>query len=192
MGMFEGERRGSARSIDSEPNLSEQQAFDLLSSYRRRLALHCLSESGGEATVGELASALAALENEVSTDAVTRKQRKRVYTALRQSHLPRLSEAGVVEYDPEAGLVEATPLADELQRYRAHDPDGTDWRALYLAVLGCSVVGLAASAAGLPLFDGLPWVAWVLALLVGVVSLTIVRLTTGDHASNWPLPGWNG
>ena len=83
-------------------------AYTLLSSRRRRNVLHALSETGGESTVAELARQLAAWETSQPPEAISSKERKRTYTALRQTHLPRLAKHGIVEYDRNRGTVSLT------------------------------------------------------------------------------------
>lgn len=68
-------------------------AFDILSNERRREFFDLLAEDG---TV-----TLAAVADELSDG--TRKDRKRVYVSFYQAHLPKLADAGVVEWDDEHG-----------------------------------------------------------------------------------------
>jgi DNA-binding transcriptional ArsR family regulator len=98
---------------NGDPPLSLDELFDILRNARRRHVVELLDESGGEAEFRDLTDAVARREtgNPVSYDA-----RKRVYVSLRQSHLPRLAEAGVVEYDRDRGTVRATPLFDTVVR----------------------------------------------------------------------------
>lgn len=166
---------------NAERTLTDQEAFDLLSSRRRRLAFRCLADVDGAASLGTLAREVAAVENGVDIDQVTRRQRKRVYTALRQSHLPRMADTGVVEYDPDRGEVELTPLSDSLCPYLDGDDGAPDWATLYLGLAGVVLLGLLASVAGLPPFDALPWTAWVLAFVVGTAALAAAhRSSTRD------------
>jgi len=69
---------------------------------------------------------------------VTYKQRKRVYTSLYQSHLPRLHKYGFIEYDADRGTIELTPLAENLDIYLEIVPDKyLGWSDVYL---GTSIV----------------------------------------------------
>ena len=109
--------------------------FETLANRRRRETLRYLRDSpAAEAvSVREVSAHVAAWENEVEPAAVTYKQRKRVYTALYQSHLPKLHEHGFVEYDADRGTVRLAPRADA---WSAHlDPpggDGAPWSMMYL------------------------------------------------------------
>lgn len=125
---------------DSTDGLTQDVAFTMLSCRRRRYILHYLRREDREVTLHELSKQLAAWENDVEFDAVTHKQRMRVYTALRQSHLPKLDENGVVEFDASAGTIALTDDASELEVYLDVVPhDEIPWSTYYLGLGGvCS------------------------------------------------------
>ena len=100
-------------SSNRDRSISLDELFDILSNSRRRHVVEFLDEQGGETSFRELTDAVALRE---TGDPVSYDERKRVYVSLRQSHLPRLAEAGVVEYDRDRGTVEATPLFDTVVR----------------------------------------------------------------------------
>ena len=64
-----------------------------------------------------LAEQVAAWENETSVQALTPDERESESVPLYQSHLPKLDEEGVVEYEQARGLVEKTPVASQSERY---------------------------------------------------------------------------
>lgn len=115
-------------------DLTRDEVFDVLSSTRRRHVVHALVGNGGKTSIGALSKRLAQWENDLPDDRdVTARQRKRVYTALRQSHLPRLDEVGVVDYDPDRGTVELTARADALRPY-LREPTRRPWPCYYVGV----------------------------------------------------------
>lgn len=127
-------------------DLSPDLAFDILSNRRRRMVLNYLRTNGSEATVKELAREIAAAEAGVDTESLTRKQRKRTHVSIYQSHLPRLAEAGIVEYDEEAGEVRLANRAVELEPYL--DPPREDtypWQTHFLVLAVVSLLLLGAS-----------------------------------------------
>ncbi|WP_152529801.1 DUF7344 domain-containing protein [Candidatus Halobonum tyrrellensis] len=136
---------GNGVSVDGDENsyVERDEIYTLLSNRRRRNVIHSLLDDGPESTIGELATLLAAWENGCPPDEVTSKQRKRVYTALRQTHLPKLAEAGVLAYDEDRGSVELTPAGSELRKYLWH-PHEVRWTRYYAAAcaLGVGLVGL--------------------------------------------------
>lgn len=97
-------------SIDSD--LSATTIFELLANERRLLALRYMAQSVGAVTVGELADQLALWEGEH-----TKEQYERICTSLVHIHLPRLTDAGVVHYDPERGTIEMRKAADQIKPY---------------------------------------------------------------------------
>jgi DNA-binding transcriptional ArsR family regulator len=155
--------RGTAPSDESR--LSRDEVFDVLSSRRRRNVIHALRNSGLDgATVGDLSRRLAAWENDHDDErSVTAKERKRVYTALRQTHLPKLQEVGVVEYDPDRGTVSLSPCAADLCPY-LREPDRRPWPLYY------ALVGLAGGALSLLVATG------VLDVLGGIVPVLLVSI----------------
>ncbi len=102
---------------DVETDVSADLVFDLLSSQRRRMVLYYLRQSGAEMTVKEISQAIAANENDIPVDELSRQQRKRVYVSLYQTHLPKLADAGVIDYDRENGVIRLTGRGEEIDQY---------------------------------------------------------------------------
>lgn len=111
------------RFVEPTRELPLDVVFDLLSAKRRRRVLYYLLDEAEATTLGELATHLAALENEKSVEAVNATERKRVYIALYQCHLPKLDDAGVIDYESDRGDVELTPLAGELLEFLPREPE---------------------------------------------------------------------
>lgn len=85
-------RRNRTESIT---NKELDQILDIIASRRRRRVIEYLHEHTS-ATLGELAEHIADQEIE---GPVTTEDRNRVWTALYQSHLPTLSDAGLVVHE---------------------------------------------------------------------------------------------
>lgn len=83
-----GEKEATNNDAD-EP--SRDEVFKALSNRRRRNVITYLKQHDDDARVRDISEQLAAWENDVEIPEVTYKQRKRVYTALHQSHLPKLA-----------------------------------------------------------------------------------------------------
>ncbi|WP_144427193.1 hypothetical protein [Halolamina pelagica] len=96
------------RPTEGDTSLQRDVAYTLLSSRRRRNALHALYDAGGESTVADLARQLAAWETDQTPTTISSKERKRAYTALRQTHLPTLAKHGIVDYEANRGTVRVT------------------------------------------------------------------------------------
>lgn len=114
--MTERRGTGSRPPATEETVLPLASRFDILKNARRRHVLEYLREHGGPVDIGELSNYVAARETGIDVAELCNQERKRVYVALYQCHLPRLKEAGVVSHDPDDGIVpdEAAP---QLYRY---------------------------------------------------------------------------
>lgn len=154
--------------------LSRDQAFDILSNRRRRYALHYLSSEGEGVTLQDLAVRIAAWENEVQPDELTKKQRKRVYVSLYQTHIPKLEEAGIVEYEDETGLITLTNRADDVTTYLRADRDLSDrWYRYYLTLVIVSTIVFTASVLDLPVFEAFSPTLVGLAIILSFGALTV-------------------
>lgn len=140
-------------SVEPGP-IDQELAFQMLSCRRRRHVLHYLRQDGDTATLRTLSRQIAAWENDIEPGDVTYQQRVRVYTALRQSHLPKMDDGGIVEFDPDRSTVALTDAATQLDVYLDVVPhDNIPWSS-YFAGLGALCVGFAALVlVGLPPFS---------------------------------------
>jgi len=99
-------------------DISEDDLYEVLANRRRRFAVHLLKrEPEDSVEIGEMAERIAAWENDVEVAEITGSDRKRVYTALQQSHLPKMDDAGVVEFDKDRGTVEPTATLEGVDLY---------------------------------------------------------------------------
>ncbi|WP_126662283.1 DUF7344 domain-containing protein [Haloterrigena salifodinae] len=145
----------------NQDELTEDELFELLSNRRRRHILHTLMDEAETADIGDLSQEIAAAEDGLAYEEVSSTDRKRVYTALQQSHLPKLDKAGVVEFDRDRGLVEPTPALENVEIYmdvvRGRE---IPWSDYYLGLTAVATLLLGATVAGFPLFADLPSHAW--------------------------------
>ena len=95
--------------------LDEGAIHDVLRNERRRFALEELCENGNVLSVRDLSERVAALETGESP--APRNIRQSVYVSLHQTHLPKLDELGIVEYDADAKAVGLTDRVRELEAY---------------------------------------------------------------------------
>jgi hypothetical protein len=108
----------------SDDELTRDDLFHVLQCRRRRLVLKYLHEHPGDepADMSDIAEHIAALEHDTTVDSLRSKERQRVYIALYQSHLPKMDDAGVINYNQDRGLVEATALANSFDKYLDEEP----------------------------------------------------------------------
>jgi hypothetical protein len=162
---------------DQSRELTASAVFDLLSNNRRRCVIHFLLEEP-ESTVRELSRHVAAWEYDVKLSDVTGKQRKRVYTGLHQTHLPRLDDYGVLEYDSNRGDVRGTERLEVFEPYLdSGQSNETGWHVYYLG-LGVATTGCGAGGVlGLPVISAVP--PFLAILLGGSVLTTIAVVHAG-------------
>jgi hypothetical protein len=89
--------------------LDRSTVHDLLSSERRRHVLDCLDDHGSLA-LPDLADEVAAREHDEPFQYVPEDAVLTIYLSLYHAHVPKLAEAGLVDYDQER---DAVALADD-------------------------------------------------------------------------------
>ncbi|RQG91259.1 ArsR family transcriptional regulator [Natrarchaeobius halalkaliphilus] len=159
-----------------EDGLSKDVIFELLKNRRRREVLAYLLEAEETVTLGELAEQIAAWENDTEVNALSSDQRKRVYVALYQTHLPKMDDAGIVEYDQDRGLITLSDNADLLMMYLDTDTHHQDrWDRWYsvLSVVGAALI--TGTFLGVPPLSVLPTIAIAGAVVVAFFVLSIVH-----------------
>ncbi len=156
----------------SSGQLSKDVIFELLKNRRRRQVLSYLLETEQTVTLGELAEQIAAWENNTDINALSSDQRKRVYVALYQTHLPKMDDAGIIDYDQDRGLITLADNADLLMMYldtENHRQDRWDRWYAGTSLLGLAVVG--AAYIQLPLLSAVP--THIVATMVVAVFLVL-------------------
>lgn len=109
--MRNSERETAAIHVVEAPSLD--QIFDLLSNRRRRYALYYLRQvADGVATVDEVVDHVVSFQDDVEP---TDEYRLSVRNSFRHVHLPKLNDAGVLEYDARSDAIRywGQPSLDE-------------------------------------------------------------------------------
>lgn len=161
---------------DRPGDYTQDVVFEILSNRRRRYVVHNLLDAQGPTELRELSRKVAAWENGKRPDEITSQERRRVYNALQQSHLPKMGEAGLVEYDAQQGTVAAAENLADLRVYLEIVPgDEISWSQYYL-LLGLFFGSVTAAAwVGLYPFGRIPGVA-----LAGAMA-AVVALSGAAH-----------
>ncbi|MFB6151453.1 MAG: hypothetical protein ABEJ40_06575 [Haloarculaceae archaeon] len=158
--------------------LTQDVVFDILSSARRRYVLYLLrTESGMELT--DLAERVAAWENDVDVKDLEKQQRKRVYVSLYQTHIPKLADAGLVDYDKDSGMVELRSNGYRIDRHLQSDQPTLDWQYIYVPAAVAAVALVALSALDFWVFASLTTAELALVLAIGFL------LSASVHALLW-------
>ena len=131
--------------IQRRKALSRDEIFHILSNERRRRVLEHIENEREPVEVTTLVDAVAAAEaagEQGELDNTSSHIRSSVYSALVQTHLPAMEEAGVIEYDQDDQVVSPTDNTRDVQLYLEYSPShDIPWAEYYL--------GLSAVCAGL-------------------------------------------
>jgi len=160
---------------EHDSDIPRDQLFGMLSNRRRRWVLHALKQQDSETvSFGTLVETVSSWEYERDPAELSWKERKRIYTALRQSHLPKLDETGIINYDQHRGTVELTEEAKEVQLYLEYVPShDIPWSYCYLAFAGLGLVVSLLMWASVDPFAGLSGLGFIW-ILVGLFGVTAV------------------
>lgn len=166
---------GADEPDDSSP-LSKGEIFEVLRNQRRRYVLQYLKQDSRPVELGDLAQQVAAWEYDTTPEEVTPEQRKRVYTTLQQTHLSKMDESGILVFDSDEGVIEATDRTRDISIYLEIVPGHEfAWRELYLslgAISSALVAALWLEIYPLTLLSDLTW--------AGIIAVT-VTLAAAAH-----------
>jgi hypothetical protein len=109
----------SSTEADANTSIEKDDAFHILQNSRRRAVLRYLLDHEEEErfVMRDLAEEVAAWEHDTTVQQLVSDERQRVYIALYQSHLPKLDDHDIIEYNQSRGVVEPTELVDALAPY---------------------------------------------------------------------------
>lgn len=88
--------------------------YECLSRSRRRYLLYCLNTAGHPLPLADLAEAVAEMEVETQSE-LDDEFVKEVYMSLYHAHVPKLADAGLVEYSQEQDEVKLIEYPEELE-----------------------------------------------------------------------------
>ncbi|WP_425607755.1 DUF7344 domain-containing protein [Natrinema salsiterrestre] len=181
---------GPTEDADSDESLPKGEIFELLRNQRRRYVLQFLKQDDRPVELGDLAQQIAAWEYDTTLEGVTPEQRKRVYTTLQQTHLPKMDTAGILRFDSDRGVIEATDRTRDISVYLEIVP-GREfaWRELYLSLgaISCALVAaLWLEIYPLATVSNLTWTAVIAATFTVTAAVHIyhernMRLGHGDQ-----------
>ena len=97
-----------------DSDLSVEMVFELAQSPRRRMLLEVLEEEGGEVELNEAVDQVAAKENDLPVDQVSKNEYKSVYTTMYLNHLPKMDKVEIIDFDEDQRNVTLLELDDRL------------------------------------------------------------------------------
>ncbi|WP_247731186.1 DUF7344 domain-containing protein [Halovivax limisalsi] len=177
--------RSSRSGTDAE--ISRDQVFDVLSNHRRICTIRYLKETDEElVSLRDVVDYVAKTEHPEAEGQVEYNDRKSVYTALRQTHLPKLDELGIIEFDKSRGVMQLTDRANHVQMYLEYVPENDiPWHAHYLGVTALSGVLVATTFFDLyPLAVGWQTVSIVCFLMLAVSALAHAYYQHGSRLAD--------
>lgn len=89
----------------------------VLSNSRRRFVVACLEEHATPMALADLADELATREHDAPLDRVPEDDVVAIYMSLYHVHVPKLSDAGLVEYSQERDAVALAEDGDEISAF---------------------------------------------------------------------------
>lgn len=154
--------------------LTEEEIHHVLSNERRRLVLESLREERNPITSRDLAEKIAEFES--GETPAPRNIRQSAYVSLHQTHLPKLDDLGIVEYDTQAKEVEISNGINDVEKYlRGHSSDKR-WNIFYVMLGLGGLVTVLGSIFSLPGISIIPSFYWASLFLLGIVILSIYQL----------------
>ncbi|UPV73282.1 hypothetical protein M0R89_12080 [Halorussus limi] len=118
---------------EREDELDPSEIHNVLRNDRRRRAIQHLRESDGPIDVDTLAEHIASVETGESPP--PRDVRKSVYVSLHQTHLPKLDDLEIVDYDQRDQQLELRDRAEEVEVYmEVVSEDDISWSTYYFGV----------------------------------------------------------
>lgn len=161
--------------------LSEGDIYEILSNSRRRETLrHLTATRDCSITLRELSAGIAATETGQSPPPSA--ARESVRSSLHQTHLPKLTELGVVNYDRDARTVTLCDHARDVDHYMTVvTPYGLTWAELYQSLGVVSLLLVLASLLEAPLVGAIDPLLWVSSSLAAFAT----AITTQLWSNRW-------
>lgn len=151
--------------------LGRATVFEILRNKRRRYAFHYLRQQEGPVPLAALSEQVAAWENDTDVAALDPDARQRVYVSLLQTHLPKMDEANIVDFDKSEAVVELSRNASDIEVYVEIVPDDDIlWAQHYLGTTAIGAVFLVFVWLEIPPFATFVELVWLAVLAVFGVS----------------------
>lgn len=153
----------------ADDSLPEADIHDVLRNDRRRMVIELLGDADEPVTARELSETIAA--RETGEDPPPRDVRQSVYISLQQTHLPKLAELGIVEYDEQTKEVRPAENAPAVGVYMEVVPKYGLSYAEFCAALGVlGVLLVAAAELRVPVVRAVSASAWAVAVFGVLVA----------------------
>lgn len=143
----------------SSGSIDPGEVHDILRNDRRRRVIKQLQQQLEPVSLRELSERIA--EHESGESPAPRKLRESVYNSLHQTHLPKLDDRGIIEYDKDRKTVRLRDGARHIDVYmEVVTKYGITWATFYRTLGVLALVGVVAVRAGVPVISDIPTLAW--------------------------------
>ena len=102
-----------------DENRSAKQLYEVFRNIRRRYVLYYAKQVSGPVSVDELVGKIASWEDPLNSEGYSRDHRRSIYNSLQQTHLPKLEDVGLIEYNSNKKTVALTAQAERVEFYPA-------------------------------------------------------------------------
>lgn len=160
-------------SLFRETRLPEAEVYELLSNPRRRELLRQLPADEW-VSLREVSERIAAAET--GTLDVPRAVRETVYVSLYQTHVPRLCELGVMEFDREerrVRLIDRRGVGLYMDRVTRH---GVTWGEVFRWTGTIGLTAVVASLAEVPVVNAVDPLLWASGALAAIATASVAQL----------------
>jgi hypothetical protein len=166
--------RGSCRREGRQSDIGEAEIHDVLRNDRRRMVLEHLGDASGAVSARDLSEAIAARES--GSDPPPRDVRRSVYISLQQTHLPKLDDLDVVDYDEDEREIRPGANAAEVGVYMEVVPRyGLSFAEFHAGLAALGALLVAAASIGVPVLSSVSAAVWALAAFVAVAASGLYR-----------------
>jgi hypothetical protein len=155
--------------------IDPKEIHDILRNDRRRHTIKHLRRQLEPVSLRELSERVAEMESGESP--APRKLRESVYNSLHQTHLPKLDERRIIDYDRDRKTIELLEGASDVDIYmEVINRYGISWVAFYRTLGVVSLVVITAANASIPLVSAVPTLLWAVVFLVVFAVSTSLQL----------------
>lgn len=150
--------------------------FDIMSNSRRREVLHYLKQGDRTSVeISEISRQLAAWECGIEPEQVSYNDRHSIHTSLRQFHLPKMEEGGLVELNDQGTCVTLTDTAGQMDIYvETVSEDEVRWSTYFLSLSVVLGFAIAAATLGIRPLALLPVREWLILESIAFVVSSLV------------------
>ena len=160
--------------LQTDDVLPETDIHDILRNDRRRNVIKCLQDRGREVSLRDLSEHIA--EIETSESPPPSNIRDSVYVSLHQTHLPKLDDAGIVDYDSDRKTISLERPARQVDLYmEVVTRYGVTWATYYRAVGTFSLLSVVLASTGTPLLSAIDPLLWASFFLLVIAVSTFYQ-----------------